>query len=560
VEAFGADAVSSVADNAIEAYRNVGHPFIKGWEFWCDFDGASVCLRVLLGEDFPFGAPRIGIAEPHDVRGAHIEAASLLCMPPGQTIAWDRPAEALGALLAQAECIVSSAIEGEGGSDDTGREIIAYWTRDRNHCLAQSILTPEGKSRRIFRFDEGRRVQLFDNRAGAKDYIENGGGHLKPTQFGKSAYLVRLLRPPLAKELPNDVGELARLLLENTDSDLDELSLLLAKEKTTVVLAFADENGHGFIGVEVPKLDYERGAPVHLAFVSTRNKVQPVGRLRIIRGDPEWVFGRDGNPDVAELQTKSVVMIGAGSLGSYIAQQLGSSGVGRITIVDPEILMFENTSRHILGAEAVGTFKAEALALRLQRQFRTSDMMGLALRWQEWITRDKDALCDADLIISTIGDWSQEVHLADYLQNNPVGAAAMFAWLEPYAVAAHAIMLRGTQPCFCCGFDTKAELDRRMSEWPRPTRREVPLCGGHFQAYGAAALSAHAAAIAETTIKFLLGQIEAPTHLLRSAGDPAEFGGTWRGWWKDACNGEDPNYRRMILPWLRKDRCPMCAA
>lgn len=559
-ESLGVDAISAVADDIIETYRDFGHPFVKGWEFPCDFDGAMVCLRVLLGEDFPFGAPRIGIAEPHEVRGAHIERASLLCLPPGQIVAWDRPADALGELLAQAEAAVAGALAGDGGADETRREIIAYWARDRTHSIARGFLDPAGGSRRIFRFDDGKRIQLFDNRGSAKDYIENSGGRLKPTQFGKAAFLVRLALPPRVTELPKDVGDLARLLLDQGGTDLDELARLLAKEKATIVLAFADDNGHGFIGVEVPKLSYQRDAPLQLAFITARDKAQPVARLRIVRGDPDWIFGRDGNADVAALQTKSVVMIGAGSLGSYIAQQLASSGVGTIRIVDPEILMFENISRHILGTEAVGTFKAEALALRLQRQFRTSDIKGQAIRWQEWVARNKDALKDADLVITTIGDWAQEVHLADYLQNNPGDVAAMFAWLEPHAIAAHAIMLRGPQPCFCCGFDTQAELERRMSDWPRPTRREIPLCGGHFQPYGATALGGHAAAIAETAIKFLLERVEAPAHLLRSAGDPAAFGGSWRDWWTEACGGRDTDHRQMLLPWPQKDGCPMCAA
>lgn len=557
---LGAAAIAAVDEEAIEAYREIGYPFVKGWEFHCDFDGAAVGLRVLLGEDFPFGAPRIGLAEPHDVRGAHIERGSLLCLPPGQVVAWDRPADALGELLAQAEGVIASALAGDGGAEDTRREIIAYWARDRTHRVARGFIDPAGGSRRIFRFDDGKRIQLFDNRASAKEYIESGGGELKPTQFGKPAYLVRLVRPPLVTELPKDVGDLARLLLDQGGADLDQLARHLAKEKITLILAFSDDNGHGFIGLEVPKLAYQRGSPVQLPFLTAGDKAQPVSRLRILRGDTDWVFGRDGNPDIAELRTKSVVMIGAGSLGSYVAQQLASSGVGTIRIVDPEILMFENISRHILGTEAVGAFKAEALALRLQRQFRTSDVKGRAIRWQEWIASEPDALADADLVITTIGDWAQEVHLTDYLQNNPAEAAAMFAWLEPHAIASHAVMLRGPRPCFCCGFDTQAELDRRMSDWPRPTRREVPLCGGHYQPYGAAALSGHASAISDAAIKILLGRIEAPAHLLRSAGDPASFGGGWRDWWHEACGEQDADYRQMLLPWLQKDACPMCGS
>src|SRR5690606_29865453 len=143
------------------------------------------------------------------------------------------------------------------------------------------------------------------------------------------------------------------------------------------ILGFSDADGRVFIGVELPKLTYQRDVPVKLQFVVARDRAQALTQLRIRRADPEWVFGRDGNPHVSRLQAARIALIGAGSLGSYLAQQLASAGVGSITIIDPEALAFENISRHLLGSEFVGASKAEAVALRLQRQFRTSKIVGV---------------------------------------------------------------------------------------------------------------------------------------------------------------------------------------
>src|SRR5579871_978743 len=57
----------------------------------------------------------------------------------------------------------------------------------------------------------------------------------------------------------------------------------------------------------------------------------------------------------------SVLCIGAGGLGSPIAMYLAAAGVGRIGIVDFDVVDFSNLQRQILhGTEDVGKPKAES--------------------------------------------------------------------------------------------------------------------------------------------------------------------------------------------------------
>jgi len=551
--------VTAVSPEGLASYKDAGHQFLRGWEFGCDFEGARLGLRVLVDQDFPFSAPRIGLAGPDTISGAHIEAGSLFCLPQGQIIAWDRPADALAILLRQAGEIISKALNPELEREETRREIIAYWTRENAGRLVTSYIAPEGRSRKIFRVDgEGRKIRLFDNRADAQAFFETGGKTLKSIQFGKPAFLLWLRRPPAMDELPETIGDLIRLLVQEPVENLDDLAMLTSKGRTTLILGFSDADGRGFIGVELPKLTYQRDVPVKLQFVVARDRAQALTQLRVRRADPEWVFGRDGNPHVSRLQAARIALIGAGSLGSYLAQQLASAGVGSITIIDPEALAFENISRHLLGSEFVGASKAEAVALRLQRQFRTSKIVGVDARWQDWVVSAREELSDYDMILCSIGDWPQEVHLTDFFQSNGSNVALFYAWLEPHAIAGQAVLLPAASPCFCCGFDTKANAHRQMSEWDEPTSRAIPLCGGQYQPYGIGALSGHAAAIAGFALRYLSGEIGEPAHFLRSAGDPTPLGGRWRDWWSKECGETDLNYRVRTLPWRKQPDCPMC--
>lgn len=60
-----------------------------------------------------------------------------------------------------------------------------------------------------------------------------------------------------------------------------------------------------------------------------------------------------------------VSIIGCGSFGSAIADMLVRAGVGKLTLIDPELFSIENVGRHVLTQKDVGRPKAQALAARL---------------------------------------------------------------------------------------------------------------------------------------------------------------------------------------------------
>ncbi len=65
------------------------------------------------------------------------------------------------------------------------------------------------------------------------------------------------------------------------------------------------------------------------------------------------------------LRDRSALVAGCGSVGSYLAEQLVRSGVGRLVLLDPEEVEAENLSRAVYTADDVGRPKPEALARRL---------------------------------------------------------------------------------------------------------------------------------------------------------------------------------------------------
>jgi molybdopterin/thiamine biosynthesis adenylyltransferase len=73
-----------------------------------------------------------------------------------------------------------------------------------------------------------------------------------------------------------------------------------------------------------------------------------------------------GGPGQQRLKAASVLVVGAGGLGSPAALYLAAAGVGTVMLADPDVVDRSNLQRQILYAEAdVGLPKADAAADRL---------------------------------------------------------------------------------------------------------------------------------------------------------------------------------------------------
>ena len=84
----------------------------------------------------------------------------------------------------------------------------------------------------------------------------------------------------------------------------------------------------------------------------------------------------------ARLLNSSVLIIGAGGLGSAAALYLAAAGAGRIGVVDQDIVEVSNLHRQIIHSEArIGKHKAESAAAAC-RQLNSTNKVAWALMHQ----------------------------------------------------------------------------------------------------------------------------------------------------------------------------------
>lgn len=244
------------------------------------------------------------------------------------------------------------------------------------------ICRPEGPSRWVSSWHGKLSTFVADDEATLRHWLQNRYDGAVSNKIGPQPIpLLWLPRPLQPSEYPRTVGELLSVL-EEIKIGRDMVEQLLLDEKAeykSVMLGFTGRRGSSFAGlrrIESPKRfgsgralskGFRGRPPPHILL--TRYRGFPVVGARVFRFDGPWVHGRDHNPHEHTLATKSVIVLGVGSVGGSVAELLAKSGVGTLILVDHDLLASENLGRHALGAQSVGDSKARALAKSLSARF-----------------------------------------------------------------------------------------------------------------------------------------------------------------------------------------------
>jgi hypothetical protein len=116
------------------------------------------------------------------------------------------------------------------------------------------------------------------------------------------------------------------------------------------------------------------------------------------------------------------------------------------------------------------------------------------------------AFSTCDLVVSTVGSWTAEHDLNLLLRKGDLPAAGLFTWIEPHAVAGHAVLVHPTQGgCMQCVMDPWGEFTPRTCD-PIAQTRVAAGCAGAYQPYGVAEMIPTASLAVQAGIDFLTGR------------------------------------------------------
>lgn len=118
--------------------------------------------------------------------------------------------------------------------------------------------------------------------------------------------------------------------------------------------------------------------------------------------EPDELRSRGALPSA--LRNARVLLLGAGALGSSVAELLVRGGVSRLVIVDPEVLEAGNLVRHTLDLSEVRRFKAWALAGRLQAIHPDLEVQAFTEHFDAELVKRQPLMGLSDIVVDCTGD------------------------------------------------------------------------------------------------------------------------------------------------------------
>jgi sulfur-carrier protein adenylyltransferase/sulfurtransferase len=554
--------------------------FRIGWQFEGEIGGRPTILNLLLPFDFPYAPPSFGLVPaPKILTYPHVEEDGTLCLlSAGASVDSAQPAEVVRELLSDAVELLEKSYTGENRGDFRD-EFLSYWSRastqPANHFL--SLLRPSPPSRIVRAWPGIKGYTFAENEESLKGWLANLGDKKEFQTF--PAGLIWLTKPMLPEQYPNSNADVLSVATElGDDVALKVLRSLAAAAEDKFVLLIGSRavTGACFAGATLNKPRGSsspfskqgslltkgfRPGSVPREILASRflNATEPVTRHEVDRADPAWIHGRDIDNGQIQLSAKRVVVLGCGSIGSLVAKTLATVGVGQITFVDPENLVWANIGRHFLGAEFVGGSKAKGLAKELQPNYPHIEFDHRSAKWEMIADTEPGVLSDADLIVSSIGNFSSE-GLLNRWQRLAVHPPVVYGWTEAFASAGHAVAIFNVGACFRCQTTEHGEPTLKVTEWPGPTLKQEPACGIMFQPYGPIELNNSANLIAELSVDVLLGAVNSPTERIWASRESVvtSNGGAWSRGWLELTAGDTRGGFCVERAWGENSECTVC--
>ncbi|GLR99280.1 hypothetical protein GCM10007858_69230 [Bradyrhizobium liaoningense] len=487
-------------------------------------------LEIQVDADFPFSVARAYLvgysratAEPH------VERDGKLCLAT-KAVPGDR-LRTVQALVADAVQLLTDN-ETRKHDDDFRDDFGLYWLSwaTSGDARVEVLPGPHGADKtmlgRAVTTTNGRTL-VFPDKAEATKVWKNLTG--APPVALKETPVIAIDPLPAPDRYPETAEELWALVEARSQDGVGLLKRLMnnSPKEAVVVLAGKAPSGREHYAAMYLRRPLDRGGkPFNRR--TMRKDIDPskettrtvFGRFKLDRVFTQRMDSSASRlPEGvrAQMTGAKVIIAGCGALGSGVARMLAQAGVEHLRLVDPEDLGWENIRRHELGALAVGTGKAKSLADSIRASLPTISLVeGFASTFAAFAREHPEAVKAADLVISCTGEWVADSSVEDALSQPGQNAAAIYGWMEPHALATHAVLIGNSGKKFADGFDDQGQFRLPVVAGGKPPPVE---CGGASTPFGAVELAHAQALVARLAIDVLRGLADAPV---------------WRSWLADA--------------------------
>lgn len=466
--------------------------------------------HVVIGVDatFPFSDPVVvalqGVAKgaPH---WPHIEPRGSICL---RRYRYSSPG-ATRVLSALQDAVTVLDMPEDERDAEHRREFLAYWSQLGKPAGTPYLSMLDGRphSRDVVYHRNSQRTLFAENAKQLETLLSRTG---KPaTGPAATTRLIWLDQPLLPAQFPQvgrDVIAMAgKGVLDPHVRPGSALPVVLGCDINDVAV-YACVEIEGISAKEAAK-GFRPSRPRPPSLVASTFQCKPATRRVVQRADYAWVHGRGKNAEIEALRQRKVAVVGCGALGGYLARALAQAGVGSLLLIDSDDLAASNVGRHLLGMESVGVSKAVALAQRLEADFPH------AVSFEPWtggIEFAKPAqieeLAACDLIVAAGINLAGELALDRYRKGMGTAPPLVWAWIEEFAAAGHAVgLLDGASMADALDDDGQFVM-RLTSRWPAAAHAVEAGCAVAYQPYSAADMMGTVNCAQRLALDVLLGK------------------------------------------------------
>ena len=297
------------------------------------------------------------------------------------------------------------------------------------------------------------------------------------------------------------------------------------------------------------------GSSKHTFFGDADEKGWRVRPLAIQRHYKEYLFERGGAHSF--LRDITVAVIGCGAVGSRVVEQLALSGVGKIVIVDDDKFSEDNIYRHVLGGDAIGDNKADAMAKHLRWRLPYIEAVSKPVKREDWFKEEGwnqvQVIVDATADFTGIREMNQEI----VELSNPI--PVVYCWLEACSIGGHALLVNGNSAgCFECLLENSGQGPFRRCDFLEPYQnvtKDLTGCGGAFTPFSALDSIKTATLATELVLEHILKDQSSVYRFWIGDDTGVRSAGLRTSDWYHTAINEDVKY---IETRFRQRTCPIC--
>jgi hypothetical protein len=435
-------------------------------------------VDIVLGfQSVPFNNwPKCFLAKPAEIMKhshAHVEPSGAYCYVDGEIDNLDisRPLESLIFAIEKIKNHLTNSIEGNNLSD-IAAELPFYL---ENEYITEFYSDDSNDFECIEYNKNGMYKYVIRPKKLASDIASLLWDPLNYEPTKKLSFIkIKLERQPqLNEDLPfTSLNTLVRWLGKNQASSLTQIipsihkAIISKNVSDKIAILFQYETGEDTISFSV--IFSLSSAGINLIKGSTPKRLRKImatwndnactqlfNTSRVINVNPvHGVIRNIPNRNFIDLR---IALIGAGTLGGYVGEQLVNLGAGlksqkknvSIDIFDDGTLEPGNLSRHFLGYSALWQNKAIALARKLKGD---NPLLNNTLRGiDKKISFDNlDSLNNYDLILNATGDQLSTDMLNYHWYNGSLSSPIIHGWIEGSGLGCRVIKLHNKSSCSRC--------------------------------------------------------------------------------------------------------------